>query len=57
MFPTVPLPYVAIATVATFFFNWVSDGPLNGLRWPMIFLQTVAVVSTLLFFPALLSVK
>lgn len=40
-----PLPYVAIATVATFFFNWVSDGPLNGLRWPMIFLQTVAVLA------------
>lgn len=40
-----PLPYVAIATVATFGFNWVSDGPLKGRRWPMIFLQAVGVLS------------
>lgn len=41
-----PLPGTAIFVVMALIWAWVSDGPLNGRRWPFIYLGAFITVSS-----------
>ncbi|KAM0469631.1 hypothetical protein ACHAP7_009862 [Fusarium lateritium] len=40
-----PLPSTAILIVMALFWGWLSDGPLNGLRWPFIYAGAIIAMA------------
>jgi ACS family pantothenate transporter-like MFS transporter len=41
---TVPLPGTAILIVSALIGAWISDGPLRGRRWPIIYFGAVVML-------------
>ena len=42
--PIVPLPGTAILIVSALIGAWISDGPLRGRRWPIIYFGAVVML-------------
>lgn len=45
----VPIPTTAIFIIMALSWAWLSDGPLQGARWPFIYAGAVLTVSACLF--------
>jgi hypothetical protein len=42
---SVPIPSTAIFLVMALSWGWLSDGPLQGARWPFIYAGAILIVS------------